>query len=38
MSLRYRPAWLPGALLAGLGAWIVWLLAFGFSLRRKEST
>ena len=35
--LRYQPAWLPGALLAGLGAWIVWLLAFGLSLR-KEST
>ncbi len=37
VSLRYQPAWLPGALLAGLGAWIVWLLAFGLSLR-KEST
>ncbi len=37
VTLRYQPAWLPGALLAGLGAWIVWLLAFGLSLR-KEST
>lgn len=37
VTLRYKPAWLPGALQAGLLAWALWLLAFGFSLRRKES-
>ncbi len=37
VTLRYQPSWLPGALLAGLIAWALWLLAFGFSLRRKES-
>ena len=34
--LRYRPAWLPGALLVGAAAWLLWLLATVFSLRRKE--
>lgn len=36
VSLRYRPAWLPGALLIGAVAWLLWLPAFGHSLRRKE--
>ncbi len=36
LHLRYRPAWLPGALLVGAGAWLLWLPAFLFSLRRKE--
>lgn len=37
VSFRYRPAWLPGALLVGAGAWLLWLSAFVLSLRRKES-
>ena len=36
VALRYQPAWLPGALLAGAAAWLLWLLAIIFNLRRKE--
>ncbi|MCY3946156.1 MAG: YfhO family protein [Anaerolineaceae bacterium] len=36
VHFRYRPAWLPGALVVGAGAWLLWLTAFAFSLRRKE--
>ncbi|MCY4525934.1 MAG: hypothetical protein OXB89_04940, partial [Anaerolineaceae bacterium] len=37
VTLRYQPVWLPGALLAGAAAWLLWLPAFVFSLRRKET-
>lgn len=37
VTLRYQPAWLPGALLAGAAAWSLWTLTFGISLLRKES-
>ena len=36
VTLRYRPSWLPGALLVGLLAWGLWLPAFALSLRRRE--
>ena len=36
VSLRYRPSWLPGALIIGAAAWLLWLPAFAFTMRRKE--
>ncbi len=37
LSLRYRPVWLPGALIVGAAAWLLWVPAFVFSLRRRET-
>ncbi|MDD9957232.1 MAG: hypothetical protein OXP68_13565 [Anaerolineaceae bacterium] len=36
VRFRFQPAWLPGALLVGAAAWLLWLPATVFCLRREE--